>query len=318
MQRPGFWILAATAVSAGALFFVVAISSSRDQARPSADARGHARALQSKTPSVTASGVAPRPAIAVESAAKSAEPGEPTTATQRARGQALVREIEAMLNNSADSGREEKVAGLLTDLIARDPVVAAHLAKILRLGPARAALLRLMAQAWTRIDFGGAIAWAATLDDAVERTHAFSTACFEDAKTRPAEAVDAWMAFDPTPSDPALANLIQVWAETELPAALAWARTQPAGAARDQALARVAFVLSQTEPAEAATLVAESVDPGPAQTEAVLSVLHQWATRDLPAARAWVERFPAGPLAARAKRELDGIERYTEMAAVKG
>jgi hypothetical protein len=315
MQRSKFWILAAAAVTAGALFFVGSISSSRNPAHPPADAHGPSRALQDKTLSASASSVAPRPAIAAASEAKSAEPVEPTTATQAARVQALVHEIETTLNDSADSGREEKVAGLLADLIARDPGAAARLAKTLRLGPARDALLRLMAQAWTRIDFGGAIAWAATLDDAVERTNAFSTACFEDAAAHPAEAVEAWTAFDPTPSDPVLANLIQIWAKAEMPAALAWARAQPAGTARDQALARVAFVLSQTEPAEAATVVVESMGPGPVQTEAVISVLHQWAAQDMSAARAWVERFPAGPLAARAKRELDGMTHYAEMTA---
>lgn len=38
-----------------------------------------------------------------------------------------------------------------------------------------------------------------------------------------------------------------------------------------------------------------------------MSVLQQWAIRDPAAARAWVARFPEGPLRTRAEEELAGI-----------
>jgi hypothetical protein len=85
--------------------------------------------------------------------------------------------------------------------------------------------------------------------------------------------------------------------------------SRAAGEQRDQLIARLAFVRSQTSPIEAATLVAERIPAGGAQTEAAIAVLHQWALRDLSAAGQWATRFPEGELRSRAFSELGSIAR---------
>ena len=48
----------------------------------------------------------------------------------------------------------------------------------------------------------------------------------------------------------------------------------------------MAFLSALSDPAQAASFVAEEMSPGEVQTEAAISVLHQWALRDTRAAAA--------------------------------
>lgn len=113
-------------------------------------------------------------------------------------------------------------------------------------------------------------------------------------------------------------NVATQWAEKDFPAALAWASGQPAGEARDRIIARLAWVQSRTAPVTAAQLVANQIPAGARQTEAAISVLHQWANQDLPSALAWADQFPAGSLRERAFTELEGVihHQVSDIAAV--
>ncbi len=66
-----------------------------------------------------------------------------------------------------------------------------------------------------------------------------------------------------------------------------------------------------TEPAAAANFVVREIPPGSAQTEAVISILHQWALRNFDDAAAWVELFPDGEIRERAINELAGVRDYS-------
>jgi hypothetical protein len=103
-------------------------------------------------------------------------------------------------------------------------------------------------------------------------------------------------------------NLVQQLAAKNYPAALAFAREQPAGFVRERLVERVAFVQAQHAPADAARLVIEEIAPGHRQSEAVVMVLHQWALNDPRGARGWVAMFPEGELKERASRELNGLD----------
>jgi hypothetical protein len=102
-------------------------------------------------------------------------------------------------------------------------------------------------------------------------------------------------------------DIALTWAGKDLADALSWAASQPAGNQRDEIMARVAFMESRTAPEAAANLVIDEIPPGPAQDEAVISVLHQWAIQDFASAKAWAELFPSGPVRERALAELSGI-----------
>ncbi|MES2658833.1 MAG: hypothetical protein V4689_09455 [Verrucomicrobiota bacterium] len=102
-------------------------------------------------------------------------------------------------------------------------------------------------------------------------------------------------------------NLTLQWAGKNLPAALNWAMQQHDGEMRDKLIGRVAFLQSRTAPAESARLVVEQIPPGPLQTEAIISVVHQWGLQNVAAATTWVESFPEGALKVRASWELQGL-----------
>jgi hypothetical protein len=94
------------------------------------------------------------------------------------------------------------------------------------------------------------------------------------------------------------------WAQVNLSAAREWVLGQPAGEVRDELLSRIALMQAKSDPASAARLVTDSIPAGSVHDEAVISVLHQWTLKDPAAAAAWAEAFPAGPLKARAQKEL--------------
>ena len=245
---------------------------------------------------------------------RSQEPAPAAAAPVAASSDTLVREIFRWLNTEDAPDREATLRRLLTALIASDPVATARMAQAQPAGPARDTLLRMLAQIWANKDFASAIRWASTLSVSEERRTAFATACFEVAPQNPADAVDAWVSYSSEVSDPVVENLLQVWATKDPAAALTWARSRAPAEAHDRALARVAFVLAQNDPAYAASTLTE-LNPGPVQIEATMSVLHQWATRDLAGATQWARGFPAGPLADRAQAELAGMAQHAGTAA---
>jgi len=146
-----------------------------------------------------------------------------------------------------------------------------------------------------------------------ERDQALPALCFGLAQTDPAHAVE--MAQTLHQPEDVMENLVQQWAANDVVSALVWANNLPAGGQRDQLLQRVTYVLSQTDPSDAAGLVLEQIPPGPAQDETVMTVVHQWGNQNLQAANAWVLTFPDGPLKERATEELNGIAQYKNALA---
>ena len=151
---------------------------------------------------------------------------------------------------------------------------------------------------------------AAQISDAAEREKILIAACLNWAERDPRDALRLAreLGLDEV-SNALLEDILQKWADTDFPAALAWANHAAAGEQRDHLMTRLAFVRSQTQPDAAAKLVVEQIPPGPAQAEAGISVLHQWALRDFKGAWAWVDRFPRD-LQDRARAELAAVARY--------
>jgi hypothetical protein len=172
---------------------------------------------------------------------------------------------------------------------------------------------------WVGLDQKAALHWATHETDDAIRREVLVEVSFQMAQADPAQAVALAERFDlGQGSGAVLQNLAQQWAAADLPAAYSWALGQPAGEQRDELVGRVAFVWSHSEPAEAARLVAEQIPPGPVQTEAAMSVLHQWGQLDFEAANAWAEQFPENSIRERARNELAGIALYqSELNAVQ-
>jgi hypothetical protein len=223
----------------------------------------------------------------------------------------LLAQIQAALASTNLDDREIVFTNLLAELVRTDPLAAARFAETNSLGDTRDLILHRVAQLWAETDSPSALNWAATLSNADERDGVLTDVCLQVAASDPAEAVKARSQFvtDEKPNA-GLEVLAQRWGEKDFSAAIDWALSRDASEQRDQLIARLAFVQSQTSPFEAATLAVEKIPAGAAQTEAVMSVLHQWAMRDLSAAEKWVQRFPEGELRTRAVNELAGIAKY--------
>ncbi|MBW8865584.1 MAG: hypothetical protein JF609_11830, partial [Verrucomicrobia bacterium] len=162
---------------------------------------------------------------------------------------------------------------------------------------------------WARQDSGAALEWASRQPDSDRRTEMLEAACFQIAQDDPARAVILADNLNLT-NHATLANVEGQWALTDLSAARDWAVGKPAGSARDELLARVAYVQASTDPENAARFVVEKMTPGDAQIEAVISVVYQWALRDPKGAMAWVQDFPEGGIRDRAVNEITGVEQY--------
>jgi hypothetical protein len=163
---------------------------------------------------------------------------------------------------------------------------------------------------WIARDPHAAIEWAVQQPLGEKRAEVLEAACFEIANVNPAEAVALAEKYALT-NHATLASLTPRWAQQDLRAAHAWVLAKPAGGERNELAARVGFVWSATEPTAAADFVIREIPPGSAQTEAAISVLHQWALRDFAGAKAWVELFPDGEIRQRAMNELAGVREYS-------
>lgn len=156
----------------------------------------------------------------------------------------------------------------------------------------------------------------AAQEAAAERTRvdSITDACFQMIHADPVHALNLAME-NKLSKDSVLKNLCLQWAQQDLSAAYTWIVSQPADDRRSAMLSGVAFVWAQKDPAGAADCVVGQIPAGAAQNEAVMMVLHQWALLDLPGAVAWVQRFPNGPMQARAVTELEGVEAYERSLA---
>ena len=219
----------------------------------------------------------------------------------------LLVQIGEAMRSSDDASWNRLLNELFPVLLRRDRAAAIRVVENTPFGEKREQLLRRLARAWAAADFEGAVGWLGSLARTEDQKPGFEEACFGAMDSNPGEAVRVWEKCAFTADDHVLANLTQNWATKDLEAARAWVMTRPPGLQRDQAVARIAFVLAQSKPADAATLAVREIPPGPAQIEAVISVLHRWAESDPAGATAWVANFSDPTLRDRAIGELAGI-----------
>ena len=207
---------------------------------------------------------------------------------------------------------------LLPALVREDAFAAARLVESITEPHLRAEALYVLARLWGGKNAESALAWAGGLKVEYEREAALADAGTELARENPGRALQligrSLRADEPSP---ALEKLAHQWAEKDFAAALAWTLVNSAGAQRDQLLARLAFVQARENAPAAARLVAEEMKAGEIQNEAVISVLHQWAPRDLTGASAWAGRIPESALRERALAELNLIAKFRLAATAR-
>ncbi|MDB6055266.1 MAG: hypothetical protein JWN25_2789 [Verrucomicrobiales bacterium] len=198
--------------------------------------------------------------------------------------------------------REFAKTNLFVELVFMEPGAAARFSESLPEGEDRKDALRRVAESWGARDVVQALQWAENLKESAEQQAATTQICFQWSNMDPAGAVR--LARERTVDPGASEGLIQNWADKDFPKATEWIAALPPGDERDRLNARAAFIKSQTDPATAAKLVAERIPTGDAQTEAAISVLHQWALKDITGAATWASQFGNGQIAVRAQSEI--------------
>jgi hypothetical protein len=150
---------------------------------------------------------------------------------------------------------------------------------------------------WAREFPDQALTWLQTAPDGPQRETIAEMVCANLAQTNAVKALALAERYLGGSTNGvmqnALENIAQQWAGQDTQAASAWALAKPPGEGRDRLLGRVAFVQSQTNPEEAARLVAGQMSSETYhQRDAAISVIHQWAKQDPAAAMAWAESLP--------------------------
>jgi hypothetical protein len=102
-------------------------------------------------------------------------------------------------------------------------------------------------------------------------------------------------------------SLVAQWAAQDFERAYEWTKAQEPGPWRDDMLARLAYLRAPADPKAAARLVAVDMASGPAQDEAAISVIHQWALKDVQGAASWAQSLPDEALRQRAFDEIAGL-----------
>ncbi|MEO7101040.1 MAG: hypothetical protein ABI162_16915 [Luteolibacter sp.] len=191
---------------------------------------------------------------------------------------------------------------------AADPARALAQAFALDIGSERESRIRDLLCAWATRDAEAALSWVSALENPAAQRSARSTVCLAVAEKDPRRAVGLALAHGTDEEDDCglLECLTLQWCEKESEAALDWAREQPPGEWRERLLGRVSFVLSKSDPAAAARLVA-GLEPGTVQDEAAMAVLHQWALKDPTAALKWAQAFSQPILRERALAEISNL-----------
>lgn len=207
---------------------------------------------------------------------------------------------------SAEDDIDERMAWLAR-LAISDPAAAALSVDAMPAGDERTTAMRTVFRQWAATSPLDALAWIPRMNTEQDRNEAREFFCHRVAEDDPKLALDFARQAGGDTATSLVQDLAGQWAGSDAAAARDWALALPAGADRDPILARVCQVLAQSDPSSAGAIVSGEIAAGPVQDEAAMSVLHQWAIRDLAAAREWVARFPEGPLRTRAEEELAGI-----------
>jgi|GEM_PF-5581389 len=217
------------------------------------------------------------------------------------------RRVLALLSGSGQENSDE-LDGVVQDWVAQDAVGAANFGEGLDSVSLHDEMIHRVLEAWSRQDAKAALTWANKLSDSAKKQEAISAICLTIAQSDPRKAIDSALdCHADDANDGLIESIAMQWAAKEPQAARQWAEAQDPGAWRDGLMGRIAFVLSAKDPAGAAQIISNEMQPGQAQAEAAISVVHQWAQVDQASATAWAEGFPA-ELRKRALTEIANVQ----------
>jgi hypothetical protein len=224
----------------------------------------------------------------------------------------LLEEIQAALDSSNPGDAAGVFTNQLPALVRLDPWAAARFAQRNESQSWHVDFMRALVENWADLNPGEAVRWVAQIEKPDEQDNMLSCLCFQVARSDSVRAIQIieQQGADTDRRRMLLGSLAHEWAIQDMANAINWAAEYPAGATRDGLFTRIALAESKSSPWEAACLLVQQVPPGPAQQEAGMSILHEWALQDAVGAAAWAEEFPDGELRDRAIDEVTRIAAY--------
>lgn len=210
----------------------------------------------------------------------------------------------------------DAIESLLPLWVADDPLAARDYADALPEGPLRETILHRVIQYWSAKDTPAALDWISHRMNAAERLSLGMAVCHQIAKTDARSAISVAQSTGLAQENPDfVAYLIQVWANQDPSTSLSWVRSQPEGRLRNQYVAGVVLTMAQSAKYDTAVkLVFDEIPIGAQQDDALMTIVNQWANKDLESATVWVESFSvANPLRGRAIAEIEAARRAQTM-----
>ena len=203
---------------------------------------------------------------------------------------------------------------LIPALVKMDPKAAVDFSQSPEAAQWRSELMMTVVQNWAKITPADAQEWASNLsnppDNPAERDTMVSYVSFAvaDMDAKRAVQVLEQCPINKDRFEIVVENLAQQLADQgALQPLVDLVGKMPESSDRDGYFARIANAMARNDVTKAATLVSEDITPGPAQADAAIAVIRQWAWNDKSGARNWVESFPPGEVRDRALNEWADI-----------
>ncbi len=159
---------------------------------------------------------------------------------------------------------------------------------------AQSQLLTLL-QDWGQTNREAMQQYLTSLPAGAWREKVLLTAANEALAADPVAAVTMAVQMEPGPQQTAWLDMtVRQWAGNDPNAAYQWASRVKDPGLRDELIGSLAVGAANTDPAQAADFVLQTLPPGMALNQSVSDIVWAWALQDPAAAGAWVSQFPEG------------------------
>jgi len=144
--------------------------------------------------------------------------------------------------------RDQALAALLRRWAESNPQEALEVARNLVSTELRDQAIRQLTQDWASQAPEHAAQWALAIPDSTERSRIMDFVCSKIALLQPLRALELMKNALDKAQPASIGNLVQQWASEDLSAAYAWANALAPGNPRQEALRRISFIWSKTDP----------------------------------------------------------------------
>lgn len=215
---------------------------------------------------------------------------------------------------SSEKDRADYLRGVFAQWAATDPEGALnHALANFEAGQLQSDAIGIAIGQWAQEHPREAWLWAEKNLTGILKERALADLMVGWTRRNPLDAAD-WLASTGLTSQPLFSALPGTWAESDPAAALAWARSLPAGKARDTAEVAIAHTLAQNDPEAAAELFEEALATGE-NTAVAITLADIWSTTDPAAAASWVASMTDGPGKTEAAATLATVWAATDIRA---